>query len=155
MGSIRWNPFASELVILKTAHTPDACAAIIRSNIYHFWTMADNSAPFIGSVRKNRFTLVKNTPHFRNAVRPVAYGTALPDSGSGTSITIRLTTALVSRLFLSIPPAIFAFMLMLSTLGALGILSLDPALSDPFLVLFAGVISGAMFYRIARKAAVP
>jgi hypothetical protein len=57
-----WNPFVAERVTLHSPHSPEECAAILKATNYRFWTMANNALPFTGSVRRDRFTLLKNTP---------------------------------------------------------------------------------------------
>ena len=146
MVTMWWNPFTVERVTLRSPHTPDECRAGIRANIYTLWHGVDPALPFNGRVRRNHFALCKNTPGLRSAFRPIAYGAVRADSVQGTVISIRLAMGLLTRIWWTVLLMSFAVAFLLSFLGATGILVLDPTLSDPFIVLLAAVIAGAMFY---------
>lgn len=144
--TIWWNPFTVERVSLTTSLTTDECIERLRANIYSFWRGTDQSVPFLGTARRHRFTVVKNTPHFRNAFRPFAYGVLRSDGGNGTVISIRLALALVTRVWWGVLLGGFVVVFLLSLLGVAGIFEVNRSLSQPFNVAIAAVSTGTLFY---------
>lgn len=141
-----WNPFTVEQVCLTTALTDDDCIQRIRAKLYSFWRGADPSLPFGGVVRRNRFTIFRNTPHFRNAFRPIAYGVVRSDASNGTTITIQLSLPLPARIWWLLLFAFLTMIFLLSVLGSTGTIKVGSSLFDPLNVLIGEIVAGGIFY---------
>ncbi len=144
--SIWWNPFTVERVNLTTSLSADECLQRIRVNCYSLWRGTDRSSPFVGRVRRHRFTIKKNTPYFKNDLRPIAYGAVCSDPVSGSTISIRLSLMLFVRLWWGILLGGFAVAFLLSFLGAAGIFEITPSLSEPRNVFIAAIVVAIFSY---------
>lgn len=151
MPTIWWNPFRSERVALRATHSPEECLAIIQSNIFRFWTLSDTSAPFVGRVRENRFTLSRNirgtfldSAQRQNPLGPIVHGVALPESGGGANLTIRLSLPLATR---QVVVFFAAAALLFALYNVVGLLRM-PSLSTGLLGLIEGLLPGAILYAV-------
>lgn len=152
--SIWWNPFTVERIRLRTSLTPEECIQRIRAHIYSRWRGTDQTLPFVGMTRRDRFFLFRNpirimygiTFRFNNGFRPIARGVVAPDAVDGTAVTIRLSLHVYYRIWWAFNVASFAGALVLSFLGAAGIVEIDPGFSQPLTVLLVAILAGGGFY---------
>jgi len=144
--SMWWNPFTVERMRWRTPLSPDECVRRIQANMYSFWRGDSPERPFVGVTRRNRFTLYKNTPYFRNSFRPIAKVVILPSMAEGAIISIRLSLLVFTRIWWSLVLIGLGALLLLSGAGVAVNVALGPDPSSPLSVLAIAVVAGCVAY---------
>ena len=84
-----WNPFRSEMRVLRTSLAPESCRERLRARVGSIWNPFSSwSHPVRGRVTEKGFWIEKSI-HYRNSFQTVARGRWIPE-GNGSRIDVTL-----------------------------------------------------------------